>query len=534
MWFSRTALAFISLLMIGFLLFACSAYRPKQVPKSPPPEVEGRYLNLIWQHGTAFYGPDQKNIYMTEASVTDSVLSGVVNSYPGNKPYKNKGQRIDIHVSSKVPQPPDLPSTLSIPLKDISYIEVYDYDVSRVVMGVAITVLTTALIAGTIVLIITAIALANKGSCPFIYTYDGEDYNFTGEIYSGAINPGLERDDFLPLPGFQPIDSAYQIKMANQVREIQHTNLAELLVADHPAGTQLLVDRYGALHTYRNLRQPRSAKSADQADILPLLARQDSLKFLGEYSESAKQTKDTVYLSFDRPSAARAGKLVVRAKTSFWLDHTLNKFFEHFGERYQQWFARQKEASGGSHGTWPMEQNIPLSVYLKQDGKWQFVDYFDVTGPMAEEDMILPLDLSKVDSPTVELKLECGFHFWEIDRVGMDFSPAEQVYPQRVPISGALDQSGRDVASLMATADSEYYSMPEIGNQAILKFPAPPKRADYQRSVFLHSSGYYEVLRTPTGKPDVAFLSKFRQPGRLAEYSRELFEDLHKQFAKAE
>ena len=81
--------------------------------------------------------------------------------------------------------------------------------------------------------------MLTKSSSPFIYAYNGESYEFVGEIYSGAIHPPLERHDYLPLPVLQPVENEYSIKIANEIKEIQHTYLTELLVFDHPENAEI-------------------------------------------------------------------------------------------------------------------------------------------------------------------------------------------------------------------------------------------------------------------------------------------------------
>jgi len=157
------------------------------------------------------------------------------------------------------------------------------------------------------------------------------------------------------------------------------------------------------------------------------------------------------------------------------------------------------------------------------NGKWQFVDYFNVIGPVAEKDVVMPIDISKLDSDTIELKLDFGFLFWEIDYAGLDFAPQEYVYQTVVPLISAKDQDGRDVTASLTGDDKDYFSMDRVGNEALLRYAMPETRSDMQRSVFLHSKGHYEVIRDPRGKPDLAYLKGFRKPGRFGEFSKEIY-----------
>ena len=48
------------------------------------------------------------------------------------------------------------------------------------------------LVAGVVILI----ALATKQSCPFVYTYTGENYVFDAEPLGGAVAKGLQKIDY--------------------------------------------------------------------------------------------------------------------------------------------------------------------------------------------------------------------------------------------------------------------------------------------------------------------------------------------------
>lgn len=136
--------------------------------------------------------------------------------------------------------------------------------------------LVAAVAVGTVAIIV-GVAAATKQSCPFVYSWDGKQYVFDAEPYGGAITRGLEKDDFSTLERLREQDGLYQLKITNEVDETQFTNLTELWVVDHPAGTRVAADVLGRLHT---LAAPQSLVSAlDVAghDLLPWLRATDRL-----------------------------------------------------------------------------------------------------------------------------------------------------------------------------------------------------------------------------------------------------------------
>jgi hypothetical protein len=408
---------------------------------------------------------------------------------------------------------------VGIPIKNITTVEVYDVDMGSSIM---FTLGGLACAVGVVFLF----ALLTKDSCPFIYAYNGEHYEFTGEIYSGAIHPPLERHDYLKLPSIQPLEDEYLIRMTNEVKEIQHTNVTDLLIVDHPERSNVLVDKYGRIHSLQKLTAPHEARTSDAVSVLDELIACDSLSYIGDRPVGLKDDMDAVELVFKKKTDSNIAKLVIHAKNTFWLDYLFGQFHELFGDRYEQWKDKQKQASPEKMRAWSLDQGVPLAVYLYKDGKWEFQDYYNVMGPMAYREDILCLDISEIETDEIRVKLEFGFLFWDIDYLALDFSENLAVQEKIVPLSGATDQNGNSVMDLLAQDDKAYYIQKKIGDNATLSFKAPAREQGKARTVFLHSKGHYEVLRNPSGEPDVRYLQAFHKPGRFIEFSRERYLNL--------
>ena len=169
-------------------------------------------------------------------------------------------------------------------------------------------------------------------------------------------------------------------------------------------------------------------------------------------------------------------------------------------------------------------QGFPLAVYLENEGKWELEDFYEIAGPMAMKNDILAINLKDIKSDTVKIKLETGLMFWEMDYAAMDFTENLPLEVKTVAALEAIDENGLNVASAISSDDFQYYSQPEIGNEATLTFPVPEFTSE-NRTIILHSKGYYKIIREQEGRADWKTLKSFRDPGRMAQYSRELYEE---------
>ena len=72
----------------------------------------------------------------------------------------------------------------------------------------------------------------------------------------------------------------------------------------------------------------------------------------------------------------------------------------------------------------------------------------------------------------------------------------------------AWNDGDRDMLAELSKSDDAYYAMPNVGDRGWVNFPAPPPRPGMERTVFLHSRGYYRLHLTGSGNPDTATLEQ--------------------------
>ncbi len=92
-----------------------------------------------------------------------------------------------------------------------------------------------------------------KGSCPFLYVYDGEKYEFVTDLLwraplglvtsMGFVAPD-ETKDFVKISGTQirPKSGRYSIQITEELWETAYFDEVKLIAVDHPAGTDIFVN----------------------------------------------------------------------------------------------------------------------------------------------------------------------------------------------------------------------------------------------------------------------------------------------------
>ena len=297
---------------------------------------------------------NEKTFRLTDVEINNHILSGEISDIDSryyqyrvkpdrpNRYIKKSGNNQSFLINEVhlyVDEYSDLGSKrISVPVSSVSKVEIYDKDTATTTGS---WILSGLGVIAAVYLIMAILVLIFKESCPFIYSFDGESYHFEGEIFSGAIQPGLERFDYMRLKNLQPADELYSLKITNEIKEIQNINLAQLKVVDHPEEVEVLMDKYGTIHTIADPVPASEAQTLTGEHVVEMISRADGVAYPFNGVATTEATFDGVILQFPLPDNPSEGKLIIRAKNSLWLEHVFSEFHMLFGGMYNTFSRRE-------------------------------------------------------------------------------------------------------------------------------------------------------------------------------------------------
>ncbi len=410
-------------------------------------------------------------------------------------------------------------ASVSIPLSDIASISVNDKNTGRTIANIVLTTVGT-------IFILTLIVLATKSSCPFVYIKNGNDFDFVGELYPGIITPNMQKNDYLPLPNFSAENGQYTLKIANHLKEVQHTDFVQLISVNHEKNVEVLIDSKGKLQSFKNLISPASVTQDNGLKNRNKALKKDNEFYAFDTSIYSENSTRNVIFDFNNPLKEKNAKLYLTAKNSVWLDYIFGKFNEQLGSYYNKFQRDQQKVPFDTIRKWSESQHIPLSIYLKTNDGWKLIEKISTVGPMAMRDIVVPLTLENVERlDKIQIKLETGFMFWEVDYVGIDYSKNIDLKPTYINPSTAIDQYGNDVTLLLNRPDGNFFSQPNIGDEVIVHFPMSLPKENEKQSIFLQNRGYYNYIRNYKGLPDVDKLKPFKEKNTFTRFSENAYFD---------
>lgn len=362
---------------------------------------------------------------------------------------------------------------------------------------------------------LAAVVALTKESCPFVYSWDGERFVFDAEPYGGATTRGLERADYSELEHLVAAGGEYRLQVTNEVDETQYTNLFELWIVDHEPGTRVVAGPDGMLHTVRAPMPPTAVRDAGGRDLTPWLTETDHLiwEHLPEVTETGDLRQDLV-MTFPKPEDNHEGKLIANVTTGLWGSHMIRLLLEMRGTAVGDYYAFVDDVPQAAAlvEAWNLREELfALKLYVKEPTGWEERGVLPAGGPFIAEHRAIRLDLSRVRGDSVQIRLRPPVGFWALNSFAMEYSTDQPASATVVPPKYAKTQDGRNVLSSLLTADELYYEMPTKQDRAELLFDAPDPVPGHDRTVFLHSQGYYRLHLLADTPPDLERIREIEQ-----------------------
>jgi hypothetical protein len=414
-----------------------------------------------------------------------------------------------IGVEYTAPQPNQPPARVALPLAEVSEVEVRQGAHGRttlLVLGMGIGVLLLAASSaqggssnGT-----------TSGSCPFVYSWDGNNWRLDSGTFGGAIMRTLARTDVDNLDFATAANGTLQLKLANELDETDFVDALDVLAVDHDPGVSVAPDGEGRLHTLGAPMAPARASDFRGRDALARVRAVDGWSWesnpTGRDPARAADVRDGLELTFPRPRDARTARLVIDGNNTVWAVHMLGEYLQAHGRTLSSWYdsleadpARARAVAGG------LAREAFLTASVRTRDGWVAQGLFWEAGPEIAKRQVMAIDLSRCAGDTVRVRLESVPCFWQLDRVALDVEAERPIAVNALRLDRAIGRDGKDVRPQLTAIDGSVLQM-ETGDSAELTFRAAPVPRGKSRSYLVRSHGWYRIHTSGAGDPDTALL----------------------------
>ncbi|MDE3167403.1 MAG: hypothetical protein KGN36_16495, partial [Acidobacteriota bacterium] len=168
-----------------------------------------------------------------------------------------------------------------------------------------------------------------SGSCPMIFTWDGERYHFITDVLGvaplgassgdGSFFP-VDHDEYISIPGdlVRQSGGAYPVRITEELHEVSYLDQVQLLALDHPADTEVVTNDKFKSPPFPEFRlfgsdrrvYPVAARDQRGADVLPALLHRDHA-YPDTFRRDSAGAAELHYLDLDFGRAAASNRAVL-------------------------------------------------------------------------------------------------------------------------------------------------------------------------------------------------------------------------------
>ncbi len=271
-----------------------------------------------------------------------------------------------------------------------------------------------------------------SGSCPMIWTWNGEQVEFITDVLGvaplgasdgdGSYFP-VDHDEYvrIPAPSLQPVGGYYDIRVTEELSEVSYLDQLALYAVDHPRATEIFTNEKFVGPPYPEFRlygveqrvYPRSARDDAGRDVLSLLTARDQ-RYPDRFERSPTGVAQLHYLELDFGRAAAGGPAVLLLNG--WVDWPDGSTFRQSAQELDTGLV------------------VPFLQIQDAPGDWQTVNP-DMGMPAGKPKTIaVPLEF-----PTASRRVRIGTNlsvYWDEIFLSEGGAPAP-FRPQAVPLASA-------------------------------------------------------------------------------------------------
>jgi tetratricopeptide (TPR) repeat protein len=443
-------------------------------------------------------------------------------------------QKLEVYSASPAPAPADLIFGLGKHDKP---------DAVRVLWPAGIVQAETefpAAAAGSISLNVTEID-RKPSSCPYLYTWNGERFEFITDFMGGGEMGYLESpghynqpdpDETVRIRGDQlkEKDGRYELRVTNELEEALFVDRLQLHVVGHPAGTEVYPNegmsdppKSARLFITKSARPPLTAVDDKDHDVLDLISRLDR-RWPDDFTKDRIRgyaCEHALTMKLSEPSKVQGPKSKVLLLLTGWTDYAWssdNVAGVQAGKEMQPPSLQVKDG----HGRWRtvikdigIPVGRPQTVTVDLTGKFLsasrevriltnmriYWDQIQVDTSAGDS----PMQITRLDPARADLRWR-GFSLETSadgrEPFGYDYTNVSFTSPWKV-MTGHYTREG-DVRELLLRSD-DMFVVGRPGDEISLSFDAaslPPLPAGWTRTFLLYADGFSKEMDINSASPD--------------------------------
>lgn len=334
------------------------------------------------------------------------------------------------------------------------------------------------------------------GSCPTIYTYDGEEYNLEVELFSECISRQIEGND-IDLLKQKISDNTLKLKITNEALETHFINKFEVVVAEHPIGTELYPTIDDKLLIVSKPLPAIFALSKNGINLTDILTKDDNSFYRSGVEKVNELRNGPVFdwIDLKIPSYKNSSTKMLMKYRNTLLSTTLlyDVVIGSQGVAGLEWTNKMNtDPVYAKQFKMIYDAFSGIKIKLFDKGLWKELGKFKDAGPLNWK--YIAAEFPESNSDTLLIRLEFIPDNFMIDYIAFDTTTSannnittEPIYPVEV-----TDGNGNNSDSLLSyiSNDDQNYLKTEPSDCYYLNYTLPIKN-NCEQTFLIYSKGYY-------------------------------------------
>jgi len=232
-----------------------------------------------------------------------------------------------------------------------------------------------------------------SGSCPMIFVWNGERFEFITDVLGVAplgasLGDGqyfpVDHQEYVQIPGesLAEKEGQYEIRVSEELREVSYLDHIELIAVDHPASTEIFTNEkfksppFPEFRLYAVSRRvyPIAARDSSGRDVLARLVRRDRA-YPDGFRRDYNGVAELHYLNLDFGNTARDGNAVLILNG--WVDWADGSTFRRTSQESKSGLLLPYLQVKDANGAWKtviedmgIPAGKPKTIAVDLSGKW--------------------------------------------------------------------------------------------------------------------------------------------------------------------
>ncbi|MFZ1290349.1 MAG: hypothetical protein WAR79_09670 [Melioribacteraceae bacterium] len=313
--------------------------------------------------------------------------------------------------------------------KDIAYIQTYE---SNTWTTLAFAGLNIFLVSNGVQFFSSATDLIpylhfsyGGGSCPFIYSWNRNNYKLEGEVFGISLGKSLETETNIILDDLVPEENKINIQISNERPETHFINSVKVSAIEINEDETIFTDNHQNVQTVKELKSVSKIEDRNNNNITNLIKNADDIYWQSDLTSATSENnfEDILYCSINNLWETDSVSLIITAINT----EISNICFGYLQKVLGEEFVNFTKAIETDPDLTSAMKNILVKSALKVDvwnGRdWNYIDLIYPEANYIKFKKLIRLPIFNKNYHEIKIRLRCLSDVWEIDAIQYDDSP---------------------------------------------------------------------------------------------------------------